>query len=99
MGIPGTVPEVVLSDKTLDTIMKRVRFIVDENALVSELRKARHVVKYSLLDESGVRALYKTIEKAGSEQMPTGFAEHHKQMAAGISCPPHLSLTVSFESG
>jgi len=61
-GNPG--PDVVLSNKTLDTIMKRVRFIVDENALVSELRKARYVVKYSLLGESGVRALYKTIEKA-----------------------------------
>jgi hypothetical protein len=30
----------------------------------SELRKARYVVKYSLLGESGVRALHKTIEKA-----------------------------------
>ena len=71
LGIPNTVPDVVLSDNRMDTVLQRVRYIVDENALVSELQRANHLVKYSLLGESRVRALYKTIDKASTNDIPS----------------------------
>ena len=97
LGILNTVPDVVLSDKTMDTVMKRVRYIVDENALVSELQRANHLVKYSLLGESGVRALFKTIDKASTDDIPVGFVEHHNRVMAGMSKQPVLSLNARIE--
>src|SRR5579859_4603559 len=97
LGIPNTVPDVVLSDKMMDTVLKRVRYIVDENGLVSELQRANHLVKYSLLGESRVRALYKTIDKASTDDIPMGFIEHHNRVMVGMSKQMVLSLNIRIE--